>query len=59
MHPYDEQSPEITEKWYRKTPSWANNMPGYYALNICFCNAINYLKLNRCYIHELFILEQL
>lgn len=27
-HPYDEQSPEVTAKWYSKAPNWARGMPG-------------------------------
>ena len=26
--PYDEQSEEISSKWYSKTPDWARGMPG-------------------------------
>ena len=26
--PYAEQSAEMEEKWYKKTPDWAQNMPG-------------------------------
>ena len=26
--PYDEQTFELTEKWYSKTPTWARQMPG-------------------------------
>ena len=28
LHPYDEQSDEIAEKYYAKTPSWARGCPG-------------------------------
>ena len=27
-HPYAEQSAELSAMWYRKTPDWAQNMPG-------------------------------
>ena len=27
-HPYDEQSDELTEKYYRRTPIWANGLAG-------------------------------
>ena len=26
--PYDEQSPELQQRWYAKTPDWAQNLPG-------------------------------
>jgi len=27
-NPYDEQSDEINNKWFQKTPQWATDMPG-------------------------------
>lgn len=27
-YPYEENTPEMSEKYYRKTPKWATNMPG-------------------------------
>jgi len=32
-HPYDEQSDEMTKKYFRKTPDWATDMPGTAYLN--------------------------
>lgn len=26
--PYDNQSEEITKRWYTKTPAWAKKLPG-------------------------------
>ena len=28
VRPYEEQTPQAAEKWYRKTPPWAQDMPG-------------------------------
>lgn len=28
VHPYDEQTDERSQRWFRRTPAWAEGLPG-------------------------------